>query len=84
MDLRKLAVYIISLGLAILVIALLTYAENQPIGSGYGIEGFFRNIVNFPENARREDTRSSAMYFIILGAIISFIGIGMRASSRKY
>lgn len=71
MDFKKLAMFIIALGIVILAVGGGMYIKNKPVSSG------------MEENWKREYERGNAAKVMIAGAIVSFVGVGLMVSAKK-
>ncbi len=92
MDFHKLARFIIALGVVVLIYGGIQILVNMPekfdrSKSQRGPFGGRNDIGNWLDtqraNSAREQNRKSAVKFLIAGAVVTFLGIGVNASSRK-
>lgn len=74
---------VLVLGLVLVVWGGILYMSNRPLTGGDGLTGAMTDLYNYPENRRRENSRNTAMYIMLGGTIVSFIGIGGLASLKK-
>ena len=74
---------VLGLGLVLIVWGAVMYMSNRPIVGGDGITGAAMDLYNYSENRRRDSSRETAMYLMLGGTVVTFIGIGGLASVKK-
>lgn len=87
LDLKKLAKFVIGLGVVIFAYGAITYLANLPVepkGRSGTVMGAFGSLIeSMDQNALREGARSGATSTMTWGAIVGFVGIALSASAKK-
>ena len=59
------------------------YMTNQPLTSEDSYVPLARDVINYTENRRRDTSRNTAMYLVLGGTVVLFLGIGGNVSVKK-
>ncbi|GEM_PF-3103958 len=87
MNFGRFSIFVIVLGALILAFGVVGYVTNLEKSldpsEARGLEGFGRALSTYDENLIRANRRSGATTAMIIGGIVTFIGIGMKVSAKS-
>lgn len=74
---------VLCLGVILIVWGGVLHLTNRQLTSDDSLAGHLNDAVNYFENRRRDSSRETAMYIMLAGTVVSFVGIGGLVSLKK-